>query len=48
MLSGGNAFEISDIQEDETAAVVTENSVRSENTGVPTIRGIMVATTISL
>jgi putative transposase len=27
--------------------VVTENSVRSENTGVPTIRGIMVATTMS-
>jgi hypothetical protein len=27
--------------------VVTENSVRSENTGVPTIREIMVATTMS-
>jgi hypothetical protein len=27
--------------------VVTENSVRSENTGVPIIRKIMVATTIS-
>ena len=30
-----------------TLAVVTENSVRSENTGVPIIREIMVATTIS-
>jgi hypothetical protein len=28
-------------------AVVTENSVRSENTGVPIIREMMVATTIS-
>jgi len=28
-------------------AVVTENSVRSENTGVPIIREIMVATTMS-
>ena len=28
-------------------SVVTENSVRSENTGVPTIREIMVATTMS-
>jgi hypothetical protein len=27
--------------------VLTENSVRSENTGVPTIREIMVATTMS-
>jgi integrase len=27
--------------------VVTENSVRSENTGVPIIREIMVATTMS-
>jgi hypothetical protein len=27
--------------------MVTENSVRSENTGVPTIREIMVATTMS-
>jgi hypothetical protein len=27
--------------------VVTENSVRSENTGVPTIREIMAATTMS-
>jgi hypothetical protein len=27
--------------------VVTENSVRSENTGVPIIRAIMVATTMS-
>jgi len=29
------------------AAVVTENSVRSENTGFPIIREIMVATTMS-
>ena len=29
------------------AAVTTENSVRSENTGVPTIREIIVATTMS-
>jgi hypothetical protein len=27
--------------------VLTENSVRSENTGVPTIREILVATTMS-
>ena len=30
-----------------SCAVLTENSVRSENTGVPTIREIMVATTMS-
>ena len=29
------------------SAVVTENSVRSENTGVPIIREIMVATTMN-
>ena len=29
------------------SAVVTENSVRSQNTGVPIIRKIMVATTMS-